>query len=157
MLHHCQRHWPLTCIWSMGHCVVFIWGPLALNWPWTGLKSRPGWKITDWLKFDRVFKAIDHSMYVFWFQLYPSCLYLCDPRGAFWVQMCPAVRTQWTTPLRHYFDLKCCVVKAHTQAKIIKISMILSWLLNMSIWCKHVHRLKLQIFFNLCAAHLPLG
>ena len=35
-------------------------------------------------------------MYVrFWFQLYLSCLYLCNQRGAFWVQMCPAVHTQW--------------------------------------------------------------
>ena len=26
----------------------------------------------------------------------------------------------------------------------------------MTIWCKHVHRLKLQKFFNFCAAHLPV-
>ena len=32
----------------------------------------------------------------FWFYPYPSCLYLYNQRGAFWVQMCPAVRTQWT-------------------------------------------------------------
>ena len=31
--------------------------------------------------------------------LYPGWLYLCNQRGAFWVQICPAVRTQWTTPL----------------------------------------------------------
>ena len=26
----------------------------------------------------------------------------------------------------------------------------------MTIWCKHVHRLELQKFFNFCAAHLPV-
>ena len=26
----------------------------------------------------------------------------------------------------------------------------------MTIWCKHVHRLELQTFFNFCAAHLPV-
>ena len=26
-------------------------------------------------------------------------IYLCNQRGAFWVQICPAVRTQWTTTL----------------------------------------------------------
>ena len=33
---------------------------------------------------------------------------------------------------------------------------ILCWLLNMTIWCKHVHRLELQKFNNFCAAHLPV-
>ena len=32
----------------------------------------------------------------------------------------------------------------HTHAKIIQKSVILFWLLNMTIWCKHVHRLELQ-------------
>ena len=31
--------------------------------------------------------------------------------------------------------------------KITKKSMILFWLINMTIWCKHVHRLELQKFF----------
>ena len=26
----------------------------------------------------------------------------------------------------------------------------------MTIWCKNVHRLELQKFFNFCAAHLPV-
>ena len=47
-------------------------------------------------------------------------------------------------------------LKAHTQAKIIKKSLILFWLLNMTIRCKHVHRLELQFFLNFCAAHLPV-
>ena len=34
--------------------------------------------------------------------------------------------------------------------------MILFWLLNMTIWCKHVRRLELQKFFNFCAAHSPV-
>ena len=29
-----------------------------------------------------------------------SFLYLGNQRGAFWVQMCSAVHTQWTTPLK---------------------------------------------------------
>ena len=33
------------------------------------------------------------------------------------------------------------------QAKFFKKSVILFWLLNMTIWCKHVHRLELQKFF----------
>ena len=34
------------------------------------------------------------------------------------------------------------------QAEIIKKSVILIWLLNMTIWCKHVHILELQKFLN---------
>ena len=37
-------------------------------------------------------------------------------------------------------------LKGLAQAKIIKKSVILFWLLNITIWCKHVHRLELQIF-----------
>ena len=42
------------------------------------------------------------------------------------------------------------------RCKIIKKSVILFWLLNMTIWCKHVHRLELQKFFNFYAAHSPV-
>ena len=42
------------------------------------------------------------------------------------------------------------------QAKIIKKSVILFWLLNMTIWCEHVHRLELQKLFIFSAAHLPV-
>ena len=38
-------------------------------------------------------------------------------------------------------------LKGQAQAKIIKKSVILFWLTNMTIWCKHVHRLELQSFF----------
>ena len=38
------------------------------------------------------------------------------------------------------------VLKGLAQAKIIKKSVILFRVLNMTIWCKHVHRLELQIF-----------
>ena len=41
-------------------------------------------------------KAIDHSMYVFFV---PSWRHPCNQRGAFWAQMCPTARTQWTAPL----------------------------------------------------------
>ena len=51
----------------------------------------------------------------------------------------------------HVFLLS--TLKGLAQAKIIKKSVILFWLLNMTIWCKHVHRLELQNFFNFCAAH----
>ena len=37
--------------------------------------------------------------------------------------------------------------KGLAQAKIKKQSVILFWLINMTIWCKHVHRLELQKFF----------
>ena len=47
-------------------------------------------------------------------------------------------------------------LKGLAQAKIRKKSVILFWLLNMTIWCKHVHRLELQKFFNFCAAHSPV-
>ena len=46
--------------------------------------------------------------------------------------------------------------KGLVHAKIIETSVILYWLLYMTIWCKHVHRLELQNFFNFCAAHLPV-
>ena len=48
------------------------------------------------------------------------------------------------------------LLKGLAQAKIIKKSVILFWLLNMTIWCKHVHRLELQKFLNFCAAHSPV-
>ena len=35
----------------------------------------------------------------------------------------------------------------------MKKSVILFWLLNMTISCKHVHRLELQKFLNFSAAH----
>ena len=37
-------------------------------------------------------------------------------------------------------------LKGLAQAKIIKKSVILFRVLNMTIWCKHVHGLELQIF-----------
>ena len=37
-------------------------------------------------------------------------------------------------------------LKGLAQAKIIKKSVILFRVRNMTIWCKHVHRLELQIF-----------
>ena len=48
-------------------------------------------------------------------------------------------------------------LKGLAQAKIIKKSVILFWLLNMTIWCKHVHGLELQKFLNFSAAHTPVG
>ena len=48
------------------------------------------------------------------------------------------------------------LLKGLTQAKIIKKSVILFCLLNMTIWCKHVHRLELQNCFNFSAAHSPV-
>ena len=47
-------------------------------------------------------------------------------------------------------------LKGLAQAKIIKKSVILFWVLNMTIWCKHVQRLELQFLFIFCAAHLPV-
>ena len=48
------------------------------------------------------------------------------------------------------------LLKGLARAKIIKKSVILFWLLNMTIRCKHVHRLELQKFFNFSAAHSPV-
>ena len=48
------------------------------------------------------------------------------------------------------------ILKGLAQAKSIKKSVILFWLLNITIWCKHVHRLELQKFFNFSAAHSPV-
>ena len=47
-------------------------------------------------------------------------------------------------------------LKGQAQAKIIKKSVILFWLLNMTISCKQLHRLELQICFNFSAAHSPV-
>ena len=55
-----------------------------------------------------------------------------------------------------WLSLKHVQLKGLVQAKIIKKSVILFWLLNMTIWCKHVNRLELQKFFNFCAAHLSV-
>ena len=38
-------------------------------------------------------------------------------------------------------------LKRRNQAKIIKKSLILFWLLNMAIICEHVHRLVMRMFF----------
>ena len=38
------------------------------------------------------------------------------------------------------------ILKGLAQAKIIKKSVILFQIPNMTIWCKHVYRLELQIF-----------
>ena len=44
------------------------------------------------------------------------------------------------------FSLQHLKLKGLAQAKIIKKSVILFRVLNMTIWCKYVHRLELQIF-----------
>ena len=51
-------------------------------------------------------------------------------------------------------DLK---LKGLAQAKIIKKSVILFRVLNMTIWCKHVHRLELQIFMIFVQRIYQLG
>ena len=48
------------------------------------------------------------------------------------------------------------LIKEQAQAKIIKKSVILFWLINMTIWCKHVHRPEVQKFLNFCAQHEKL-
>ena len=48
------------------------------------------------------------------------------------------------------------LLKGLAQAKIIKKSVILFRVLNMTIWCKHVHRLELQFFIIFCDAHSPV-
>ena len=55
-----------------------------------------------------------------------------------------------------YFLSRLIYLKGLAHAKIIKKSMILFWLLNMTIWCKHVHRLELQKFLIFSAAHSPV-
>ena len=40
----------------------------------------------------------------------------------------------------------CSMLKGHAQIWNHKKSVILFWLLNITIWCKHVHRLELQKF-----------
>ena len=48
-------------------------------------------------------------------------------------------------------------LKRHHRAMIIKKSVLLSCLRDMSILCQHVHRLELHTFFEkLCVAHLPV-
>ena len=44
------------------------------------------------------------------------------------------------------FGLENVYLKGLAHAKIIKKSVILFRVPNMTIWCKHVHRLELQIF-----------
>ena len=46
----------------------------------------------------------------------------------------------------YYDNINDCYLKGLAHAKIIKKSVILFRVLNMTIWCKHVHRLELQIF-----------
>ena len=47
-------------------------------------------------------------------------------------------------------------LKGLNQAKIITKSVILFWLLNMTIWCKHAHRLEMQKSLHFSASHLPV-
>ena len=67
------------------------------------------------------------------------------------------LHTEWSND-RFYIYHGDRVLKGLNQAKIIfKKSVILFWLLNMTIWCKHVHSLELwQFFIYFCAAHLPV-
>ena len=45
-------------------------------------------------------------MYVSSFSFTPVVLIsVLNQRGDFWVQMCPAVRPQWTTPLSWFFSV----------------------------------------------------
>ena len=48
-------------------------------------------------------------------------------------------------------------LKGLAQAKIIKKSVILFWLLYMTIWCKHVHRLELKTFLIFVLRITQLG
>ena len=48
-------------------------------------------------------------------------------------------------------------LKGLAQAEIIKKSVILFRVLNMTIWCKHVQRLELQIFKNFVLRIHQLG
>ena len=79
-------------------------------------------------------------------------------------KQCGAVHVK-KYPSRSHTHSRCQLHKLDTQtklkglaqqAKIIKKSMILFWLLNMTILCKHVHRLELQKFLNFSAAHSPV-
>ena len=49
--------------------------------------------------------------------------------------------------------LKLIYLKGLAQAKIFKKFVILFRLLNMTIWCNHVHRLELQKFFFVLRIH----
>ena len=48
-------------------------------------------------------------------------------------------------------------LKGPAHAKIIKKSVILFWLLKMTIWCKHVHRQELQFFLIFVLRIYQLG
>ena len=48
-------------------------------------------------------------------------------------------------------------LKGRAQNKFKNKSVILFWLLNMTIWCKHVHRLELQKFLIFVLRIHPLG
>ena len=52
----------------------------------------------------------------------PRCLYLCNQRDAFWVLMCPAVHTQWNTPLKHLAGSKYEDIPFLTVTRIAKYS-----------------------------------
>ena len=72
-------------------------------------------------------------------------------------QSCSSINDAFQTLLRNRPNPRArWMLKGLAQAEIIKKSVILFWLINMTIWCKHVHRLELQKFFNFCAAHLPV-
>ena len=61
-----------------------------------------------------------------------------------WLTVCDAGPTLYKHWL--YVSRLLGSLKGLAQAKIIKKSVILFRVLNMTIWCKHVHRLELQIF-----------
>ena len=101
---------------------------------------------------------------LFWFYLIqwisPDCEYVIPNDFYFIVANLYSVMA-WTTTMYHfesivgsgwetlYFWLSFYTwtwLKGLAHAKIIKKSVILFRVLNMTIWCKHVHRLELQIF-----------
>ena len=50
-------------------------------------------------------------------------------------------------------QLRLSILKRHNQAKIIKTSVFLFWILDMAIKCEHVH--ELRKFLKFCVDYLP--
>ena len=109
----------------------------------------------------------DLKAYVFhWnnvFEIYvPSAYIKCtliprsNPADSAWVFQRNNIVSSFSVWLGDHVNDGLVELKSVAQAKITKKSGILFWRINMTIWCKHVHRLELQKFFIFCAAHSPV-
>ena len=107
---------------------AMFWDDIESPGPSYAVKPQSAWN-RAWAK--GVFICVDRSIWS------KSTTYSEIFSG---IRICTSCKNH---PVQKYYENP---LKGLAHAKIIKKSVILFRVLNMTIWCKHVHRLELQIF-----------